>query len=177
MFTTRYSLNTNHHVFKHAKKPLYYIKVGDAVLKEAKDKISSLVREAYDNEILSKDEFRAMMPIEEQKTILGRFYCTFKVHKKYEHGRAPPPRGIVSCSGTLTENIAIYVEHHLKEVATTHESYLQDTPDFLRNIDKLNQQGELPPNALLVVVDAIGLYDNIPPKEGVECVGEVLTEK
>ena len=39
-------------------------------------------------------------------------------------------------------------------------------------------QGEpLPDNALLVVIDAVGLYDNIPPKEGVQCVGESLEEQ
>ena len=117
------------------------------------------------------------MPIEEQKPIPGRFYCPFKVHKKYECCRAQPPRGTVSCSGTLTENFEIYVEHHLKEVTITDDAYLQDVPDFLSNAEELNQQGELPPNASLDVIDAIGLYDNIPPKECVKCVGEVLTEK
>ena len=28
-----------------------------------------------------------------------------------------------------------------------------------------------------MVIDAIGLYDNIPPTEGVQCVGEALQEK
>ena len=68
----------------------------------------------------------------------AKFYCTFKVHKTHEHGKAPPTRGIVSCSGTLTENIALFVENNIKDVAQTHESYLQDTPDFLRYINDLN---------------------------------------
>ena len=29
---------------------------------------------------------------------------------------------------------------------------------------------------MIVVIDAVGLYDNIPPKEGVQCVGEGLKE-
>jgi hypothetical protein len=30
---------------------------------------------------------------------------------------------------------------------------------------------------MLVVIDVVGLYDNIPPTEGVQCVAEVLHEK
>ena len=29
---------------------------------------------------------------------------------------------------------------------------------------------------MLVVIDAVGLYDNIPPEEGVTCVGETPSE-
>jgi hypothetical protein len=83
-------------------------------------------------------------------------------------------RGIVSCSGTLTENIAIYVEHHIKNAGKSHSSYLEDTPDFLRHIEHLNNTQIIPDNAMLVVLDVIGLYDNIPPDEGVHCVGESL---
>ena len=73
-----------------------------------------------------------MLPPEEKLPVPGQFYCTFKVHKKHEHSKAPPTRGVVSCLGTLTENIALYVEHNIKYLAQTHETYLQDTPDFLR---------------------------------------------
>ena len=43
----------------------------------------------------------------------------------------------------------------------SHDTYIQDTPDFLRQLHQLNQQGDLPDNAMLVVIDAIGLYTNI----------------
>ena len=143
-------------------------------MKDAKVKITNLVKEAYDNNIISQEEFSAIMPKEDEAPVPGRFYCTFKVHKRYEHGKAPPPRGIVSCSGTLTENIAIYVEHHIKNIGKSHSTYLEDTPDFLRHVENLNNTEKIPDNAMLVVIDAIGLYDNIPPGEGVECVGESL---
>ena len=134
-----------------------------------------MVIEGYDNGILSKDEFTAMTPAEDVKP--GRFYATFKVHKEYEHGTAPPERAIISCSGTFTENIAIFVEHHLQEAGSSHETYLKDTPDFLRQLQELNKKEQLPANALLVVIDAIGLYTNIPQEEGVQCVEEALSER
>jgi hypothetical protein len=153
----------------------YYEKVDTTVLEKAKEKIANVVMEGYDNDILSKDEFKAMTPAENVKP--GRFYATFKVHKEYEHGTAPPERAIVSCSGTFTENIAIFVEHHLQEAGRSHRTYLKDTPDFLRQLQQINQEEELPANAILVVIDVIGLYTNIPQNEGVQCVEEALSER
>ena len=40
----------------------------------------------------------------------------------------------------------------------------------------MNDGELLPQNAMLVVIDVIGLYDNIPPKEGVKCVARGLKE-
>ena len=155
----------------------YYKEVNSTVLKEAKEKITNIVKEGFDNEFLSKDEYAAMLPPEDATPVPGRFYCTFKVHKEHKHGETPPPRGIVSCSGTLSENIALYVENMIKDNGKTHSTYIEDTPDFLRYILDLNKNtGGLPENAMLVVLDVVGLYDNIPPEEGVECVEESLKE-
>ena len=107
----------------------------------------------------------------------GRFYALFKVHKDYKHGEAPPVRAIVSCSGTFSENIATYVDHHLKDLGNLHNSYLQDTPNFLRQLQYLNQTETLPDNAMLVVIDVSGLYTNIPQEEGVLCVEEALEQR
>ena len=153
----------------------YYVKADTKILAEARDKIENIVKEGFDNDILNKGEYKAMLPEEHAKP--GRFYATFKVHKDYTHGTAPPERAIVSGSRTFTENIAIFVEHHLKEVGTLHDTYLQDTPDFLRRLQQMNMEEKLPEHALLVVVDAIGLYTNIPQDEGVQCVEEALGER
>ena len=67
------------------------------------------------------------MNVEDKKA--GRFYCNFKVHKQHDH--IPPPRPIVSGSGSFAENVGIFVDHHIKHIATEHKTYLQDTPDFL----------------------------------------------
>ena len=68
----------------------------------------------------------------------SRFYCNFKVHIKHEHGQAPPERPIISGSGSLTEGIRMYVNHHTKETGTKHPTYFQDTSDFLRIIEDIN---------------------------------------
>ena len=76
----------------------YYKKVDKGVLTEAKEKILKIVKESYDNEIVSKEQYLAMSPGDNE--IPGRLYATFKVPKKYDHGKSPPLRPIVSCSGT-----------------------------------------------------------------------------
>ena len=48
---------------------------------------------------------------------------------------------------------------------------------MLRQLQDINQKETLPENALLVVIDVIGLYTNIPQEEGVACVEEALEER
>ena len=97
---------------KTATGEAYYKVVDNSVLNVGKVQTSSIVREAFDNELLSKEEYHAMSPADDDVPVPGRFYCTFKMHKEFEEGTAPPPRGIVSCSGTVMENVAIFEEHH-----------------------------------------------------------------
>ena len=107
----------------------------------------------------------------------GNFYCTFKVHKPHIENKAPPERPIISGSGSITENPSLFVEHHLKDLATQHETYIQDTPDFLRKIEQINLKGKLPPNAMLVTVDITGLFTNIPQDEAAQTAEEALDER
>ena len=122
----------------------FYTKVDESKQDDAKIKLTNLIQEAFDNKIIDENEFLAMNP---QDKGPGRFYCTFKVHKKHDEGKAPPERPIVSGSNSITENASLFVEHHIKEIATKHKSYLQDTPDFLRHIQLLNKEA-LSPNAI-----------------------------
>ena len=148
----------------------YYQKVDNKVLQGAKGSITKVVQEGYNNKILPAEEFKMMTPSD--NTVPGRFYGTFTVHKEHAPGVAPPIR---RSSGTFTENIALYMENNIKELEQSHNSFLQDTPDFLRFIERINKE-KLSYHDLLVVMDAIGLYNNIPPNDGVQCVKEKLKE-
>ena len=152
----------------------YYKRAQKQDLEKAKEAILKLVEEGFNNNILTQNEYLAMKPEEDAKP--GRFYATLKVHKDHEEGKAPPVRPIVSQSGSLTENIALFVETHLKEAARKHNTYLEDTPDFLRKIKTLTEKEKLPDNAILAVIDVVGLYTNIPTEEGVKCVEDILEE-
>ena len=92
------------------------------------------------------------------------------MHKNYKHKTAPPPRAIISGSGSITENASLFVQHHIKNISTSHPSYIQDSPDFLRAIEEVNQGPKLEDNVMLMTMDATGLYDNIPYEDGLECI-------
>ena len=104
----------------------------------------------------------------------AKFYCNFKVHKPHEPNTAPPVRPIVSGSGSTTENIAAFVEYHIKDDAKKHKSFLEDTPDFLRHIEQLNNELMIEDDAILVTWDVVGLYTNIPHDEGLQTLFESL---
>ena len=116
-------------VEKNGKKKPYYRKVSEAQFEEAKLKLLKLLQSGFDNEILTKQEFSAMC--RESKST-SMFYCNFKIHKEYEH--IPPVRAIISGSGSILENPSKFVDHYLKDIATKHDTYLQDTPDFIQKI-------------------------------------------
>ena len=71
----------------------YFSKVEELDLERTKTKIRKVVQEVIDDEILSKEEFNAMLADDKDA---AKFYCTFKVHKRHEPMTAPPTRPIVS---------------------------------------------------------------------------------
>ena len=155
------------------RKP-FYKKVTEAALNEAKTEIKKVLQEAFDNEVISKDEFEQMDP-ENKKA--GKFYCTPKVHKEHDASKPPPPRPIVSGCGSVTENIGLFAEHFLKEVSSSHDSYLKDTPDFLRTVELINNEGKLPENAILVTADVSSLYTNINHKDAIKTSRKALNSR
>ena len=60
----------------------------------------------------------------------GKLNQTFKVQKEHQAGDTRQ-----TGSGSVTENISLFVEHFIKKLSRTHPSYLEDTPDFLRFIE------------------------------------------
>ena len=152
----------------------YYLEVNDIELEVSKSKIRNLVQEGLEKEILSKEEYEAMVADDKEA---AKFYCTFKVHKPHEPMTAPPPQPIVSGSGSVTENIAAFVDHHIKDTSKQHQAYLQDTPDFLRFVQSINNGPPLQSNNILVTWDVVGLYNNIPHDEGLQSLEESLSDR
>ena len=105
----------------------------------------------------------------------SKFYCNFKIHK--EHVHIPPVRPIISGSGSIVENPSKFIDFHIKDLATSHKSYLQDTPYFIRKIEHINKNHKLPQNAMLVTLDVIALYTNIPQHEGTQATEQALNER
>ena len=164
----------DHLTSKTANGTPYYSNVDDLAEERVKTKIRKILKDMLEKNVISKSEFDAMNA--DDKTP-GRFYSNFKIHKPHKHGEPPPVRPIISGAGSITEGIATFVEFFIHKIATTHETYLQDTPDFLRMISRLNKGPKLGTNAILATWDAIGLYTNIIHTEGLSCLQEQLNEQ
>ena len=168
---TDYTKACYEHSESKQNETLYYSKVGDAKLEDAKKAIQHLIEEGLGNNYLTTSEFQAM---KHEGKGPSRFYCNFKVHKQYEH--VPPVRPIVSGSGSFIEKIGKFVAHHLKDVSNKNDTFIEDSTDFIRHIEEINKNN-IPSNALLVTMDVSGLFTNIPKKEGLESASECLDER
>ena len=152
----------------------YYSIVNVLEVEKTKTKITETIKEAYEENIISKSEFEAMKPDDK---VVGRFYCNFKVHKAHKNNELPPERPIVSQSGSICENIAAFVEHHIHHIGNKHKSFIQDTPDFLRTIERINNGQQLKPNSVLFTMDAKGLFTNIMHEEGLKTMHDALSKR
>ena len=100
-----------------------------------------------------------------------QIYFLPKIHKDIV---PPPGRPIVSANGCPTEKISAFVDHFLNTIVKKMNTYIEDTSDFLRNIENLD---EIKPNSIIGTMDVSSLYTNIPNEEGISCIKELLNEK
>ena len=149
----------------------YYEQVDETLLETAKSEIKSVLKEAFDNDIITKQDFEAMDPSDKTP---ARYYQLFKMHKPHTPGSAPPERPVISGSGSITEKISHFVQHYIKDISMGHPSYIQDTPDFLRAIDSLE---DVPDDAILVSIDVGALYTNLQREDAVAAVKDALEKR
>ena len=128
--------------------------------------LATLVNEAATNGTLTPEMATYAIPSEYK---LARFYLLPKVHKK-----GVPGRPVVSCSGSLSERLSEIVDFLLKPFLPFVDSYLKDTKHFL---SKFRSLPDLPPGALLVSLDVVGLYPSIPHSEGLAALFDFLVER
>ena len=101
-----------------------------------------------------------------------------KDHKPPVSGsNIPPLREVVSGSGSNTEFISAYVDHHAKPEVQRLPSYIKDTPDILRKIALKNKRGPLPPGSIPVTMDVSALYPSVPQEEGLTSLERALDRR
>ena len=151
----------------------HYSKITSKDLNIAKSKITDTLNSAHRAQQITTQELNEMLPTEKDP---GKFYHIFKVHKKHNAPNLPPGRPIVSGCNSITEKISEFVDYHSKHLVPLMPSYLQDTPDLLRQIQILNNT-PLPPNSFPVSIDVVGLYSNIPTEEGIAAMERALEKR
>ncbi|XP_072041052.1 uncharacterized protein [Amphiura filiformis] len=92
-----------------------------------------------------------------------------KVHKANNPGRP-----IVSGCSCPTKQISRFVDYHLRPLVESLPSYIQDTTDFIKHINTLNENAPLPDNTLLVSADVTALYTNINHNEALRACQQYL---
>ena len=114
-------------------------------------------------------EVQTVLSIKKVRT--PQIYFLPKIHKM----KFPPPgRPIVSANDCATERISAFVDHFLNPLVKETKSYIQDTTDFLNQIEKM---GKVSKDTILGTLDVTSLYTNIPNWEGISAVSEILNEK
>ena len=89
------------------------------------------------------------------------FHTLTKIHKP-----TPVGRPIISGCNRPTEKLSCFVDKILQPIAQQLKSYLKDTTDFTNFIEKT----KLPKGVILVSMDIMSLYTNIPQEERINIV-------
>ena len=125
------------------------------------------------DELLAKNSINrnTANDLKQSRPRTASFYLLPKVHKSLS---SPPGRPIVSSNGCPTELISAFVDTILKPLVTNVPSFIRDTKHLLSEILSLPK---LPSHALLVTMDVVGLYSNIPHSDGADACREFLAQR
>lgn len=121
-----------------------------------------------DNDQIDKKIFKYLL---QENPRPGQFYMLMKVHKPNHPGRP-----IISGIGTNTENISDFIDEQIKSTAASAPSYVKDSSHFLNLINDI-QIDFRAIRTLLVTLDVVSLYTNIPHDEGIEAVLNNVDDK
>ena len=94
-------------------------------------------------------------------------------HPNYTRLANVSGRLVISNCGTPTEKVSEYLDFLLKPVMQDGWSYVRDTGDFLK---KINRLGKITEGAIMVTAYEAGLYPNIPHDLGLLSLRKRLNE-
>ena len=73
------------------------------------------------------------------------------------------------------ENILAFIDYYLQPTSSQKGcTHIKDTNHFLKNVKEL---GTLPKNTILCTIDVVGVYLNIPHKEGLASFIKHFTDR
>ena len=157
------------------EEKLKYVKTTEKDLKSQWTAVKTIVDEGVRAGYIGDEDATTMVP---EKPKPGRLYGVVKDHKRVVEGsNIPPLREVVSGSGSNTEYLSAYVDHHSKAEVQKLPSYLEDTPHVLRKIREKNRRGPLPPGCIPVTMDVSALYPSVPQDEGLASLNKALEKR
>ena len=151
-----------------------YREVDPAMLSAHYENIQNIVKGALTDNIISESDKNNFLPIKPSE---ARAYGLPKAHKSVSEGnRIPPLRLVISGSGSNTENASYYIDYHTKHIPESLDSHILDTPHFLRMLENENSCNIQDSETILVTIDVVGLYPNIPQNEGMFAFREKISD-
>ncbi|XP_069464765.1 uncharacterized protein [Ambystoma mexicanum] len=135
--------------------------------KDLKVEISEMVSFALERDWITEKESDFL------NTTGGRTPCLYALPKIHKNSNNPPGRPIVSGCGSILEPLCKFVDHFLKPISITTESYIRDTMHTIQMFENLAFD---PQKNVLVTFDIKSLYTSIPQQAAIDCVYEYLVE-
>ena len=150
----------------------HYRKIDNPIYPNVSQEINDNLGKMKDQKRIDKKQFDYLKVPNEPRD--RKFYLLPKIHKERdkwsENGKIPPGRPIVSDCGSDTYRLSEYIDHFLYPLATTHDSYIRDTPNFLEKVSNVKTN----PDSLLITLDVDSLYTNIDNLDGPKAVDETF---
>ncbi|XP_053548919.1 cilia- and flagella-associated protein 46-like [Bombina bombina] len=128
------------------------------------DELFLILNNAREQGNITKKEFDFLVNLH---PIEPTFYCIPKLHKSMKN---PPGRPIVSGIDGPTKGVSRYIDFYLRPFLTELSSYVQETGDVLRRLDKV----KIDSDTLLLTLDVESLYSSIPHKVGLSAAKHFL---
>ena len=151
-----------------------YREVDPLMLTVHQTHIQKIVDEAAQEGFITEQERFALIPAKPSE---ARAYGLVKAHKAVPEGKnIPPLRLVISGCGSNTENASLFIDHHCKHIPASLPSHVQDTPHLLRILDEENKTHTQTDTSILVTIDVVGLYPNIPQEEGCDAFYEKIRD-
>jgi len=131
---------------------------------DVKKQADEIFTTLFNHNYISKKQFKHLTEFTAQTPT---FYGIPKIHKKQN-----PLRPIVSQTNAPTSQVSKYLDKLLETAEKQIPHLLQDTTALLQLTEK---HKHITPHAILVTLDVVALYTNIPQEEGANYVTEFYT--
>lgn len=150
----------------------HYRKIDEPIYPQTATEYKKLLQTLESKGCISTKQLQYLVPKEDARP--RRFYLLPKIHKDMSkwtiQNKMPPGRPIVSDCSSESYRIAEYLDRILQPLSVKHDSYVENTYDFLKKVQNL----EVPENAYLITLDIESLYTNIKTEDGVAAVEEMF---
>ena len=127
----------------------------EKLLVDLTEKNNKIFKKLCNKKVITEKEFKRFTYSFKNASCLGKMYLLPKIHKRIYNVAGCP---VISNCGTPTEKMSKFLDHHLQPVTKGAKSYVKDINNFL---EKLEELGKVPPNAMLVTANVVGLYPSI----------------